>query len=143
MCYLRTPLEERQNSPLVASNLETRIDLTNSQTYSRLGISLSRHLNRRTKVFLWSLAFRKERELSMLENGVLRKILGPKKEEVKRRGRKLLSKRLRDIYSSSNIVRVMKSRKVKRAEPAARMGEKKIHTRFWWKTLKENTFRKT
>jgi hypothetical protein len=61
----------------------------------------------------------------MLENMVLSKISGPKKEEVKREGRKLLSKRLRDIYPSPNIVRVMKSRKVRRAEPAALMGENK------------------
>jgi hypothetical protein len=61
----------------------------------------------------------------VLENRVLRKIFGPKNEKVKRRGRKLLSKRLCDIYPSPNIVRVMKSRKVRRAEPAARMGENK------------------
>jgi len=76
----------------------------------------------------------------MLENRVPRKIFGPKKEEVKRRGRKLLSKRLRDVYSSPNIVRMMKSKKVRRAE---RMGRTKIHTRFWWKRLEKNTFRKT
>jgi len=60
--------------------------------------------------------------LRMLENRVLRKIFGPKKEEVKRKGRKLLSKRLRDLYTSSNVVRMMKLRTVRRTE---RMGENK------------------
>jgi hypothetical protein len=87
-----------------------------------LVISLSGHLNNRTKVCLWPLAFRKERGLRMLENRVLRKIFGPKKEEVKGRGRKLLSKRFRDIYTSSNVVRMMKLRTVRRTE---RMGENK------------------
>jgi len=61
----------------------------------------------------------------MLENMVFRKISWPKKEEAKRGGRMLLSKRLRDIYPSPNIVRAMKSRNVRREEPAARMGENK------------------
>jgi hypothetical protein len=61
----------------------------------------------------------------MFINRELRKIFGSKKEEITSGGRKLLSKRLRDIYSSPNIIRVTKSRKVRRAEPAARMGENK------------------
>jgi hypothetical protein len=52
-----------------------------------------------------SLAFRKERRLRMLGNRVLRKIVWSKKEEIMRQGRKPLSKRLRDIYPSPNIVR--------------------------------------
>jgi hypothetical protein len=71
------------------------------------------------------------------------RVFGSKKEEVTSGGRKLLSERLSDIYSSPNIIRVMKSRKVRRAEPAARMGEEKILTKFWWNSLKENNIRKT
>jgi len=53
---------------------------------------------------------RDERGLRVLENMVLRIIFGPKRDEVTKEWRKLHNKELNDLYSSPNIVRVIKSR---------------------------------
>jgi hypothetical protein len=53
---------------------------------------------------------REERRLRLFENRVLRKIFGPKGEEVPRVWRKLHNEELNDLYCSPNIVRVIKSR---------------------------------
>ena len=58
----------------------------------------------------WSLILRKERRLKVYENRVLRRIFGPKRDGVRRAWRKLYNEELNDLYSSANIVRVIKSR---------------------------------
>jgi len=72
----------------------------------------------------WSLALREERRLTVFENRVLRRIFGPKRDEVIREWRKLHNEELNDLYSSLNIVRVIKSRIIL-AGHVARMGEKR------------------
>jgi len=62
----------------------------------------------------------------VFENSVLKKIFGPKKEEVRREWRKLHNKELNDLYSSSNIVWVLKSRRIRWAGHVVRMGERSI-----------------
>jgi len=57
----------------------------------------------------WSLTLREEVRLKMLENRVLRRIFGPKRDEVTREWRKLHSEELNGLYSSPIIVRVIKS----------------------------------
>jgi hypothetical protein len=64
-----------------------------------------------------------ERWLSVFENRVLRRIFGPKRDEVTGEWRKLHNEMLYDLYSSPNIVRVIKSRKIRWAGHVARMGE--------------------
>ena len=59
----------------------------------------------------------------MFENRVLRRIFGPKREEVTGEWRKLHNEELRDLYSLPNIVRVVKSRRMRWAGHVARMGE--------------------
>jgi len=59
----------------------------------------------------WWLILREERRLSVLENGVLRRIFGPKRNEVTGEWRKLHIKELNDLYSSPNIIRVIKLRR--------------------------------
>ena len=58
----------------------------------------------------WSLTLSEERRLRVFENGVLRRIFGPEREEVTGEWRKLNIEELIDLYCSSNIVRVIKSR---------------------------------
>jgi hypothetical protein len=70
----------------------------------------------------WSLALGEERRLRIFENSVLRKIFGPKREED-RSWRKLHNDELHSLYSSPNIVRVIKSRRMRWAGHVARMGE--------------------
>jgi hypothetical protein len=58
-------------------------------------------------------------------NRVLRKIFGPKRDEVTGEWRKLHNKELRDLYSSPSIIRIIKLRRMRWAGHVARMGEKK------------------
>jgi hypothetical protein len=60
----------------------------------------------------------------VFENRVLKKMFGPKRDEVKGGWRKLHNKELCDLYSSPGTIRVMKSRRMKWAEHVARMREK-------------------
>ena len=73
----------------------------------------------------WSLTLREERRLRVFENWVLRRIFGPKRDEVTGVWRKLHNEELNDLYSSPNIVRVIKSRRIGWAEHVARMGERR------------------
>jgi hypothetical protein len=59
----------------------------------------------------------------MFENRVLRRIFGPKKEEVAGGWRRLHNEELHNLYTSPNIIRVIKSRRVRWAGPVARMRE--------------------
>jgi len=60
----------------------------------------------------WSLTLREERRLRVFENRVLRRIFGPKIDEVTGEWRKLHNKELNNLYCSPNIVRVIKSRRM-------------------------------
>jgi PAS domain-containing protein len=61
----------------------------------------------------------------VFENRVLRRIFGPKRDEVTGEWRKLLNEELRDLCSSPSIIRINKSRRMKRSGHVARMGEKR------------------
>jgi hypothetical protein len=61
----------------------------------------------------------------VFENKVLRSILGPKRDEVTGGWRKLHHEKLRDLYASPSIIRIIKSRRMRWARHVARMGEKK------------------
>jgi hypothetical protein len=59
------------------------------------------------------LTLREERRLRVFENRVLRRIFGPKRDEVTREWKKLHNEELNNLYSSLNIVRVIKSRRMR------------------------------
>jgi hypothetical protein len=61
---------------------------------------------------------------------VLRRIFGPKRDEVTGEWRKLRNKELHDLYSSPSIIRIIKSRKMRWAGLVARMGEKRSSYRL-------------
>ena len=71
----------------------------------------------------WSLTLREERRLRVFENRVWRRIFGPKRDEVAGEWRKLHNEELNDLYSSPNIVRVIKPRRMRWAGHVARMGQ--------------------
>jgi len=66
---------------------------------------------------------REERRLRVFENRVLRRIFGPKRDRVTGEWRKLHNVELNDLYCSPNVVRVIKSRRMRWAGHVARMGE--------------------
>jgi hypothetical protein len=71
----------------------------------------------------WSLTLREEHRLRVFENRVLRRIFGPKRDEVTGERRKLHSGELHNLYLSPNIIRQIKLRRMRWAGHVARMGE--------------------
>jgi hypothetical protein len=67
----------------------------------------------------------------VFENKVVRRIFGPKGDEVTGGWRKLYNEELRDLYSSPSIIRVIKLRRMRWVEYVARMGEKEMHIGYW------------
>ena len=72
----------------------------------------------------WSLTLREQRRLRLFENRLLRRIFGPKRNELKGEWRKVHNEELSDLYSSRNIVRVIKPRRMRWVGYVARMGER-------------------
>ena len=85
----------------------------------------------------WSLTLREESRLRVFQNRVLRRIIVPKRDEVTREWRKLHNEEFNDLYSSPNIVRVIKS-KMRGAGHVARMGRGEACAGFWWGNQREN-----
>jgi hypothetical protein len=61
----------------------------------------------------WSLTLREEHGLREFENGVLRRIFGPKRDEVTGEWRKLHNEELRDLYPSPSIIKIIKTRSMR------------------------------
>jgi len=73
----------------------------------------------------WSLTLREETKLRVFENMVLRRIFGPRRDEVTGEWMRLHTEELNVLYSSHKIVRVIKSRRMRWAGHVARMGEER------------------
>jgi hypothetical protein len=78
----------------------------------------------------WSLTLREGHRLRVFETRVLRRIFGPKRDEVTGEWRKLHNGALHNLYSSPDIIRQIKSRRMRWAGHVARMGEGRNVYRF-------------
>jgi hypothetical protein len=70
----------------------------------------------------------------VFENKVLRRIFGPRRDELTGEWRRLHNEELCDLYSSQNIIRVIKSRRMRWAVHVVRMGRGQVLAMFWWET---------
>ena len=73
----------------------------------------------------------------MFENRLLRRIFGPRRDEVTGEWRRLQNEELNDLYPSPNIVRVIKSRRMGLAGHVARVGEERGCIGSWWGNRRE------
>jgi hypothetical protein len=68
---------------------------------------------------------------------LLRRISGPKRDEVTGEWRKLHNKELHDLYSTSSIIRIIKLRRMRLAGHVARMGRRGTLIDYWWESQRE------
>jgi len=131
--YLGTTLTN-QNS--IAEEIKSVLRSGNACYHSVQSLLSSRLLSKNLKikiyrtiilpvVFYGSLTLREERKLRVFENMVLRRIFGPRRDEVTGELRRLHNEELNDLYPSPDIVRVIKSRKMRWAGNVTRMGEER------------------
>jgi len=59
-------------------------------------------------------------------------LFGPKRDDVTGEWRRLRTEELYALYSSANIIQAIKSRRIGWAGHVARMGDREVHTGFWW-----------
>ncbi|KAJ4448596.1 hypothetical protein ANN_10615, partial [Periplaneta americana] len=110
-CYYS--VEKLLSSSLLSKNLKVRI-------YKTVILPVLLH-----SCETWTLTLREEHRLRVFENNVLRKIFGAKRDEVTGEWRKLHNTELYALYSSPDIIRNIKSRRLRWAGHVARMGESK------------------
>jgi hypothetical protein len=73
----------------------------------------------------------------VFENSVLKRIFGPKRDEVTGDWREVHNEELHNLHSSPNIIRMIKSRRMRWAGHVARMGRRGMHVGYWWGNQKE------
>jgi hypothetical protein len=133
--YLGTTLTDQN---CMQEEIKSRLNSGNACYHSVQSLLSSRMLSRNVKVKIyktiilpvvlygcetWSLTLREEHRLRVYENRVLRGIFGPKRDEVTGECRKLHNEELQILYSSPNIIRQIKSRRMRWAGHVARIGE--------------------
>jgi len=147
--YLRTNLTHQNSIP---EEIKSRLRSGNACFHSVQNLLSSRLLSKNLKIKLhrtvifpvalygceaWSLTLREERKLRAFENMVLRRIFGPRSDEVTGEWRRLHNEELNDLYSSPNIVRVIKSRRMRWAGHVAHLGEERGRIGSWWGNRRE------
>jgi hypothetical protein len=85
----------------------------------------------------WSLTLRKEHRLKIFEKRMLKRISGPKRDEMIEGWRKPHNEESQNLHSSPNIIRKMRSRGMKCAGHVASMGRRGMNITFWWINQKE------
>jgi hypothetical protein len=92
----------------------------------------------------WSVTLKEEHRLREFENRVLRGIFGPKRDEVTGEWRRLHNEELCDLYTSPDIIEVIRSRRMRWAGHVARMGDMRGAKRVLvGGDVREKTTRKT
>ena len=133
--YLGTTLTNKNS---ITEEIKSRLKVGNACYYSVQNILSSSLLSKKLKIKIyrtiilpvvlygretWSLTLREERKLRVFENRVFRRVFGPKRDETTGEWRKLHNEELSDLCSLPNIVRVVKSRRMRWAGHVARMGQ--------------------
>jgi len=90
-----------KNNIVLFKNIKIKIDITTILVFVLCGCKT------------WSVTRREENRLRMFQNRALRRLFGTKGDDVTVEWRRLHNEKLNDLYSSPNIVRVMKSRRVR------------------------------
>jgi hypothetical protein len=75
--------------------------------------------------------------LKLFENRVLKKIFGPKMNEITEEWRRLLNEELYDMFSTPDVTWVTRLRRMRWVGHVACIAERKIYIGFWWKNLRE------
>jgi PAS domain-containing protein len=88
----------------------------------------------------WSLTLREEHRLRVFENRALRRIFGPKRDEVTGEWRKLNNQELHDLYSSPSIIRRIKWRRMRWTGNVAQIRERRNVLGYWWESQKESDY---
>ena len=146
--YLGTTLTNRNS---IAEEIKSRLRSGNACYHSVQNVLSSKLLSKKLKIKIyrtinlpvdlygcetWSLTLREERKLRVFENIMLR-IFGRSRDEVTGEWRGLHNEELNDLYSSPNIVRVIKSRRMRWTGHVARMGEERECIGSWWGNRRE------
>jgi len=112
----------------IAEEIKSRLRSGNACYHSVQNLLSSRLLSKNLKIKIyrtiispfvfygcetWSLTLQEERKLRMSENMVLMKIFGPRRDDVRGKWRRWHNEELNDLYSSPNIVQVIKSRRMR------------------------------
>jgi hypothetical protein len=82
----------------------------------------------------WFLTLREEHRLRVFKNRVLKKIFGPKREKVTGEWRRLHNEELYGLYSSANIIRLIRSRRMRWEGNVTHMGDRRGAQAFHGKT---------
>jgi hypothetical protein len=84
-----------------------------------------------------SLTLRVEQRVKVFENRELRRIFGPRRDEVTGGWRELHNEELHSLYSWPSIMRMVKSRRMRWEGHIARIGRRRTHIHYWWESQKE------
>ena len=124
----------------VTEEIKSRLVSGNACFYSVQKLLTSRLISRKLKLKIyrtvilpvilyccksWSTTLADEHKLRVFENRVLGKIYGPKRDEMTGEWRRLHNEELHGLYDSPDVIRIMKSRRIRWAGHVARMGEKR------------------
>ncbi|MEB2589631.1 reverse transcriptase domain-containing protein, partial [Bacillus cereus] len=128
------------NENYIKEEIKSRLNSGNACYFSLHKLLSSRLISKKLKVKIyktvilpvvlygcetWSLTLKEEHKLRVFENKILRKIFGPKRDEETGEWRRLHNLELHNLYSCPDIIRIIKSRRLRWAGHVARMGEER------------------